>query len=306
MSFTVTLSAVAVMLLYALPGYLLIKTKLIGQDGIIYFSKLLMYVCQGALVLYSFGKLEYSPESLINLGICFAVTLFCMGAIPFFLFLVLKKQREKIVWRLICIASVFSNCGFMGVPLLEKLLPDHPEAVAYSCVLSLSMNMVGWSLGLYILSLDKKYISPKKILLNPVTICFLLALPLYFFGLKLPGVIDEAVTMFAKLSAPLCMLIMGMRLATVRLKEIFCDLRQYLAVALNQLAFPLLLWAVFLVLPIDATMKTTLVILAACPVASMVQNYAELLGKGQDKAANMVLLGTLLSVGTVPLICLIL
>lgn len=294
------------MLLYALPGFLLVKTKLIKSDGIVYFSKLLMYVCQGALVLYSFGKLEYSPESLKNLGLCFAVTLVCMGAIPLFLFFVLKKERKEIVWRLICIASVFSNCGFMGVPLLEKLLPDHPEALAYSCVFSLSMNMVGWSLGLYILSLDRKYISPKKILLNPVTVCFLLSLPLYFFGLRLPGVIDEAVTMFAKLSAPLCMLIMGMRLATVKLKEIFGDWRQYLAVVLNQLAFPLLLWAVFLLLPLDGTLEKTLVILAACPVASMVQNYAELLGKGQDKAANMVLLGTVLSIGTVPLICLIL
>ena len=306
MSFTVTLSAVAVMLLYALPGYLLIKTKLVKPDGIIYFSKLLMYVCQGALVLYSFGKLTYSPSSLLNLGICFAIMLVCLTGIPLLLFFVLKKKRQDVLWRIVCVASVFSNCGFMGVPLLEKLLPERPEAVAYSCIFSLAMNMVGWSLGLYILSLDKRFISPKKIFLNPVTICFILALPLYFFSLHLPPVIDEAVTMFAKLCAPLCMLIMGMRLATVRLKEIFCDWRQYLAVALNQIAFPLLLWAALLLLPVDPTMKTTLVILAACPVASMVQNYAELLGRGQDKAANMVLLGTILSIGTVPLICLIL
>jgi hypothetical protein len=37
----------------------------------------------------------------------------------------------------------------------------------------------------------------------------------------------------------------------------------------------------------------------------MVQNYAELIGEGNDKAANMVLLGTITSVLTVPLVCLL-
>ena len=70
--------------------------------------------------------------------------------------------------------------------------------------------------------------------------------------------------------------------------------------------FPLFTFAVLYFLPIDGALKATLIILSACPVASMVQNYAELLGQGQDKAANMVLLGTLSSVLTVPLICLLL
>ena len=102
------------------------------------------------------------------------------------------------------------------------------------------------------------------------------------------------------------MLTMGMRLATVPVKKIFSNKLQYLAVGLNQFVFPLLAFAVLYFLPIDEALKTTIVILSACPVASMVQNYAELLGQGQDKAANMVLLGTLCSVITVPLVCLLL
>ena len=102
------------------------------------------------------------------------------------------------------------------------------------------------------------------------------------------------------------MLVMGMRLATVPVKNIFSDKRQYFAVFLNQLVYPLLAFGLLYLLPIDATLKQTVVILCACPVASMVQNYSEILGKGSDKAANIVLLGTMLSIVTVPLICLIL
>ena len=45
--------------------------------------------------------------------------------------------------------------------------------------------------------------------------------------------------------------------------------------------------------------------MCACPVASVVQNYAEILGEGQDVAANTVLLGTLSSIATLPLLALL-
>jgi len=45
--------------------------------------------------------------------------------------------------------------------------------------------------------------------------------------------------------------------------------------------------------------------LAATPVASITLNFAEMLGKGQKTAANLVLLGTILSLLTLPLMALI-
>ena len=45
-----------------------------------------------------------------------------------------------------------------------------------------------------------------------------------------------------------------------------------------------------------------MVILCATPVASVVLNFAEMLGEGQENAANLVLLGTSLSVVSIPFI----
>ena len=50
MSMTVAFKTVLVMLLYALPGYIMIKTKLIAKDMISAFAKLLLYLCQPALI----------------------------------------------------------------------------------------------------------------------------------------------------------------------------------------------------------------------------------------------------------------
>ncbi|MBQ8344268.1 MAG: AEC family transporter [Clostridia bacterium] len=306
MSFTVTLTAVAVMLLYAVPGFLLIKTKLVKSEHIPSFSKLLLFVCQPCLTIYSFGKVSFSLESLKNLGICFLITLVLQLGMIMLYFFLFRKKRNDIIWRIINLAAVLSNCGFLGVPVLEALLPDHPEALAYSSIFAITMNLIGWSVGMYIISLDKSYIKPRKMLLNPGTVGFAVALVMYFFSIKLPMQLDSMLTLLGRMSTPLCMIIMGMRLATANIKQVFCDPRQYLAVVLNQIAMPFIAFGIMYFLPISPILKTAVVILSSCPVASMVQNYAEIIGQGNDKGANMVLLGTMTSIVTVPLICLIL
>ena len=305
MSFFVTLSAVAIMLIYAVPGFLLIKAKLVKDEHIPSFSKLLMFVCQPCITIYSFRKVEFSPESLKNLGICFALAMGLQLGMVLLYFVLLKRKRNDIVWRVVNLAAVLSNCAFLGIPILEALLPDHPEALAYSSVFGVAMTLIGWSVGMYIISLDTKYIKPKKLLLNPGTVGFAIALIMYFFSIKLPVGMEDMLTLLGRMSTPLCMIIMGMRLATVKIKDVFCDWRQYLAMALNQLIFPLIAFCIMYFMPISPIIKQSVVILCACPVASMVQNYAELVGEGNDKAANMVLLGTMLSIITVPLVCLI-
>lgn len=294
------------MLLYALPGFLLVKSKAVSPSAIPAFTKFLLFVCQPCLTFHSLSKISFSAESIKNLLLCLLLTLTLQGFLILIYYFLFRKKREDIFWRLMNLAAVFSNCGFMGVPLLEKLLPDHPEAAAYSCIFALSMHMLGWSAGLYIISRDKKFISVKKIFINPATLALAVALPFFFTGRSLPPALFEVVALLAKTSTVICMLTMGMRLATVPIKKIFSNKHQYLAVCLNQFVFPLFTFAVLFFLPIDGALKTTLVILSACPVASMVQNYAELLGQGQETAANTVLLGTLSSVLTVPLICLLL
>lgn len=305
MNFLLTLTTVAVMLLYAVPGFLLIKSGKLKKEHIPGFSMLLLYVCQPFLNIYSIRKIAFSKESALNLLICFVITLLAQLSILLIFFFIFKKKRQQVIYRIINIATVFSNCGFLGVPLLEAMFPQYPEAAAYSCINALTMNLIGWSLGLYIISMDKKYISPKKIFINPATVSLAVALPFYFTGVELPGAVDGLIELLGRMSTPLCMLIMGMRLATMPIKNVFNNTKQYLAVVLNQLLYPLLVFLCVYFLPIDFPLKATLVVLAACPVASMVQNYAEILGQGQDKAANMVLLGTMCSVITAPVMCLL-
>lgn len=305
MYFTVTLTTAAIMLLCAVPGWLMVKTKLIGGNGIPVLVKLLMYVSQPCLTVYSLSHVSYTHEGFLHLCIAFAAAVILQGLMIGGAYLILRRRQSDVKYRVCTVAAGFGNFGFMGVPLLEALLPGYPEAVAISTVFLLVMNIYGWTVGSAVIARNKKYISVRKMILNPCVLALAVALPLYFTGFQLPSQLDGMITLLGRMSTPLCMIIMGARLATVKLRSVFAVPRQYITVAAKQLIMPLAAYAALFFLPLPAEMKTTLIILAACPVASLVLNFAEMIGEGQESAAGLVLLGTLLSVVTLPAVSLL-
>lgn len=312
-NFITTLIMVGIMLAYAVPGFILVKIKAIKPESISAFSRVLMYICQPALTLYSFNKADFSKALGINLLIFFAIITVLQIIFIGFFFLIFRKNSEDIRYRVATVATTLSNCSFLGVPLLEAIFPESPNVAAYSMMYFLSMNLLGWTVVSAIITRDKKYISLKKMFLNPAIISIAISLPFFITGFKigsqngkLLGQIENMISILGKMTTPLCMLVMGMRLATVKPKSLFVSPLQYLSVAINQIVFPLCTLGVLALLRVNAELMWCMFIMCACPVASVVQNYAEILGEGQETAANTVLLGTILSVVTLPLLALIL
>ena len=82
-------TTMVMMLLYAAPGFIFIKTKLIGQDGILPFSKLLLFVCQPMLIIYTMTQVRYTPSLLGEMAIVFVFMLVLQfGMIALFAFVV--------------------------------------------------------------------------------------------------------------------------------------------------------------------------------------------------------------------------
>ena len=305
-SFFIALATVGVMLLYACPGYLMVKSGLIKGTAIADFAKLLMYVCQPALTIYSFMQVDFSFTIVGNMVFVFLfVLVLYAAALLFFRFVLFRKKAGNVRFRIYTLALCFSNCAFMGVPVLEALLPGYPQAVAFSAMFALAMNVLGWTLASAIITNDRKYMSAKKILLNPAVVSLVVAVPLFVSGASLPSQLEGMVTLLARMTTPLCMLIMGMRLATVALRSVFASPAQYLIVCLKGFAFPLLALALLFLFPVEENLRTAVYIMMACPTASVVLNFAEMLGEGQETAANLVLLSTLFSALTIPVMVLL-
>ncbi len=303
--FFVTLISVAIMLLYAVPGFLLVKSKLVKPAAIPAFATLLMYVCQPCLTIYAFQKVDYTPQLAGQIAVVFGLGLLIMGAVLGIFAFFVRKKYDDARWRVANLCAAFGNCTFIGLPLVEALLPDYPQAVVFSMAFFIAMSVLGWTVGSTLITRDFSYCRPLKVVLNPAVLSLAAALPLFFFHVSLPDQLGSAITLMGKMSTPLCMLVVGMRLATVPLRRIFTDKLQYLAVGVKQLVMPLIALLFVSFLPLEPNLKLTVYILSCCPVAAVVLTFAEMLGEGQDSAANGVLLGTLLSIVTLPLMLLL-
>jgi predicted permease len=301
-----TATVVFFMLLYAVPGYILLKTKAIKQENISSFSKVLLFVCQPCLSLYSFQKVIYSTELFENMLIFLGLSAFIQISMLSLSYLVLRKKYDNAKYRVATIATTFGNVGFLGVPLLEALLPQNPEAVTYSAVFIVTMNLISWTLGSAILTGDRKYISTKKLFINPAILTLIVALPLFFTQTVLPTNLMSFITLLGKMTTPLSMLILGMRFATVKSRELFTDLSVYMTAIAKLVIFPLFAFLLTHFLPLDFSIKATLFILCCCPTASVVLNLSELYNCGQKNAANAVLVSTIFSLLSIPLLLMIL
>ena len=264
------------------------------------------------MTLYSFNKANFTKELGVNLliflGIITLVQLVFIGGF----YLIFRKKMSDVRYRITTVATTLSNCSFLGVPLLEAIFPNSPNVAVYSMMYFLSMSLLGWTLVSAIITRDRKYISVKKILLNPATLSIAVSLPFFFTGFKISadngqllGQIENMINILGKMTTPLCMLVMGMRLATIKFKSLFSNWMQYFAVVVNQVVFPLCVLGLLMLFGVDEELKWCMFIMCACPIAAVVQNYAEILGEGQDTAANMVLFGTIASIVTLPLMALL-
>lgn len=302
MSFTTTLITVFSMLIYAVPGFILKKTNSVDVSAIPSLSKILVFVCQPCFAIYAYNKAEYNPSLLVKVLLFMAANVIVQLLIIFLCLLIFKKKWNNVRYRICTIASCFGNAIFFGAPVIEALMPHFPEAVIFANGYGVSMNILAWTVGSAVITGDKKYIKLKKIFLNPAIIGFAVAIVLYLANIKISGAIENTVTMLGKMTTPVSMIILGTRLATVRIKPIFTTPMFYLTILFKQMLYPIIAYLVISLFFKSNDIRTVMFIIGACPVASIVLNFSEMLGEGQEEAADVFLLGTLLSIVTMPVI----
>lgn len=299
--FVITALKVLMMIGYGLPGYILVKTKLVGQDAAKVFAKLLLYVCSPALSIQTLNSVDCTPERLKSMGIFFAAVMVAQIAVIFLYSLIFRsKMKTDTGYRVCAVTGACGNVGFLGVPLLKFLFPDNPEIILYSAMFSISMNIIGWTVGLLLMTGNRKYISLKSIFINPSVIAFGAGFALFALKIKLPDLLAEYVGMLGTMSTFVCMTVLGMRLATKKLSNVFSNGKVYIGAISKLFVFPIVVWALFSLLPVDQTVRTAAFVLGCCPAATMIQSLAESFDGDSETAANTVLFTSIICILTIP------
>jgi predicted permease len=306
--FNATLSNVLLTLLYLLPGFLLCKCRKVRTEHLSSISVILLYVCGPGMFLNALTALDYSPQKTIRMGLFLVFSLVGEIALMLLILLLLGKRRKEFGYRMLSIASVMGNVGFFGMPVVRAVFPDAPEAAVYSCVFITSMNILAWTVGVFTVTGEKRYISLRSAFLNPSVLAVTAGVILYLLRAKnwLPGLFQDGFRVIGTTSTPLSMIVLGIRLAAMDPRKLFTTPLVWLVSVGKLLVFPLFCYALTLPFPLDPVFRGSILILAAAPCASILLNLAEIHHNGQELAANCALLTTLLSIVTIPLLSLLL
>ena len=309
MEFQISLLNVLLALSYALLGFVLCKMKKATADHLPTLSAVLVYLTSPFIVINAFYGMTYSVENLQKMGLFFLTVLLIELLFVGILLGIFKAKSKDVRMRIAILASTMGNAGFFGIPVVQALFPDSPEVLCYACMVICPMNLVAFTLGVYLMTGNKSSMTPKAAFLNPTMLGLLIALPLFVTQLlpKMPDVVMKGVGTLAGVSTPLCMIILGIRLATADLKALFTRWSVYLACFLKLIVYPLFCYGVVCLIPaFDKTFCGAMLILSAMPCASIVLNLAEIHKSDAEFAANCVLLSTLLCSLTIPLLSLLL
>jgi predicted permease len=306
--FFIAFQNVLLTLVYMLPGFILCKVKKASAEHLSTMSAVLVYVCSPCLIINSFLQLDFSVADLVNIGLFFAVTLILQTVFMLVAYAILRKKYGEAKYRLLTIGSVMGNVGFFGLPVVKALVADNPIVMCYSSIYVLSMNILVFTVGVFCLTNDKKFMTIKSAIFNPSMAGFVIGLPLYIFGVKnyLPTIVTSSLQLLANMTTPMCMFILGIRLATVPIKRLFTRPIMYVICAMKLIVFPLFCYAAVYFLPLDYAFKASILILSSVPCASVILNMAEMHHAEEELSANCVLVSTLFCFLTIPLLVLIL
>ena len=308
MEFEVAFSNVLLTLMYIIPGYLVCRAKRATADHLPTLSAILIYVCTPCMLISSLTSLTFSMEGLCNLGLFFLVSLLLQVAFMLILYGIFRRRMGENRYRILTVASVMGNVGFFGLPLVKALLPNNPEVMTYAAAHIVSMNVLLFTVGVFCLTGQKKYMSLRAAILNPTVISFFIGLPLYLFGVgeHLPAVVKNGMGLLGNMTTPLCMLILGIRLATIPWRRLFSRPFVYGILGTKLILYPLFAIGIVSLLPVPYSFKASILILSATPCASVIQSLAEMYRSETELSANCVMLSTLLCFLTLPVMALIL
>ena len=313
---------VAILVLMIIPGFLLAKARLMPEGAGKTISNLILYAAQVALIIAGFCSVDPTKEILLRM-----LAVFLLVIISHFAFYLIGRlcfrNAEVAKRRVLIFSTVFTNAGYMGIPLLVALFGStHPEVAVYGSVYVTAFNLYVWSLGAFLYTEDKRYISVKKMLVNPATIATfvglfifaLAAIPSVNESVIVPivrnpnGIVTPLLNNFKGMVAPLSMLIIGFRLTELKLGKALKDKYLYFSIAVNLFLVPVFAFLLVKLVSIlgiyhDELTASVLMMSASAPAAAATSMFAEKFDGDSVYAGLIVSITSILCVITMPLVC---
>lgn len=281
-------------------GFLLVKCRVVRAEVSRGLSAISLYLIMPCVILSSF-QVDYSPA--VRDGLLLALA----AAVGIHSLLILGNLILKRLLKLDPVEQtsvIYSNAGNLIIPLVTAILGK--EWVIYSSAFLAVQLILLWSHGKAVLCGERGF-SFKKIATNFNMIAIAIGIVLFFMQFRLPSFLGDAVDSMASIVGPVAMLVIGMTMADMDLKELFSYKRMWLVAGLRLIAVPLIVICLLKFTGIQKLVpdgeKILLVTLlaTATPQASTICQFAQVFGKNEKYASAINVITTIGCVVTIPL-----
>jgi predicted permease len=306
MGFFLVLEKIGVIFLMILIGYVFSRIVRPAESARKTLSSLVLNISVPASILSSVDTVELDAVKgdMLALAAISAVISLATLALSFPLARLLEpKDRMR---RAVTQAAIFfHNYGFLGWPVCYMLLGE--TGLLYAVLFSMPLHLLAYGLTPLLLSRagQNSRLFDKTMLVNLPFYATLVALALMIGHVRLPAFAAELLDMLGSTQTPLAMIIVGMILATVRPADMMSGLRVYGASAIRLGLFPVLAFFALRALGFSGLLLSVPVLITAMPTGTMTVVLAQRAGMDAAYASRLVVVSTLLSLVTIPLVSLL-
>lgn len=196
------------------------------------------------------------------------------------------------------IAIMYSNCGFIGIPMAQGIFGT--DGVLYMTAYVAMANFLLWSHGIIVMSGKADVKSLRKVFTSPTIIAIILGVLCFFLRIRMPQIVEEPMEMIASMNTPMAMMVAGANIAQANLKTVFKKVRLYWLSFVKLVIMPGALVILLHFVPVDETVKTIMVLSTSCPVGITGSLFALRYGKDAVYASELFAMSTIISIVTVP------
>ena len=290
---------IAELFIMILLGFILVKSSLLTKHDSKVLSTVALYIVTPCVIINAF-QVQYSQD--VKNGIILS---FLAATIVHIIYIAGVRIIGK-VYTLNGVETatiIYTNAGNLIIPLVQALLGK--EWVVYTTGYILVTTVFIWTHGRMLICEEKGF-NVKDLLKNVNVIASVIGILLFALKIQLPFLITETMDSMSATIAPICMIVAGMLIAGMNVKDCLKNKRLYVITFLKMIVFPLFAVALFKFTNLSSMAKNGDMILlisllaSVAPTAASVTQIAQIYDADSEYASAYYFITTMLCILTMP------
>lgn len=290
---------IAELFIMILLGFILVKSSLLTKHDSKVLSTIALYIVTPCVIINAF-QVQYSQD--VKNGIILS---FLAAIIVHIIYIVIARLLGK-VYTLNGVEKatiIYTNAGNLIIPLVQALLGK--EWVVYTTGYILVTTIFIWTHGRMLICEEKGF-NVKELLKNVNVVACIMGILMFALKIQFPSLITETMDSISATIAPISMIVAGMLIAGMDVKDCLKNKRLYIITFLKMIVFPLFAVSLLKFTNLSSMVKNGDMILlinllaSIAPTAASVTQLAQIYDADSEYASAYYFITTLLCILTMP------